>query len=138
MGSVSVAFHQPVADVYAYLSDPDRRPEWQWSLRRVERVDGTGAVGTSWVDVTAIGARPAMEVVEADPGRTWTEIGRWHGVAAELRLDFEQQEGGVTAVRATVLVTARGWRTPASWLLEGLAPYAVRSDLRRAARAIGG
>jgi hypothetical protein len=138
MGPVTVAFQQPVEDVYAYLSDPERRPEWQWSLRRVESVDGDGAVGTTWVDVTAVGARPAMEVVEADRARTWAEIGRWHGVVAELQLDFEQQEGGVTAVRATVHVTARGWRRPASWLLAGLAPYAVRSDLERAARAIGG
>ena len=76
--------------VYAYLSDPARRPEWQWSLRRIEGLRGTGEVGTTWVDVTAVGARPVMEVVEATHGRTWAETGRWHGVTAVLRLEFEE------------------------------------------------
>ena len=138
MGAVVVAFRQPVHDVYAYLSDPARRPEWQWSLRRVEGLRGTGAVGTTWVDVTAVGARPVMEVVEATQDRTWTETGRWHGITSVLRLDFQEAlgSGGGTTVRATVTVTGRAWQRPVSWSLARLAPYAVKDDLQRAARTL--
>ena len=138
MGSVVVAFRQPVHEVYAYLSDPVRRPEWQWSLRRIEGLLGTGAVGTTWVDVTAVGARPAMEVTEATVGRVWAETGRWHGVTAGLRLEFEEAaaSGGGTTVRATVVVTGRAWLRPVSWSLAKLAPYAVKHDLEQAARTL--
>jgi hypothetical protein len=138
MGAVVVAFRQPVDEVYAYLSNPARRPEWQWSLRRVEGLRGTGAAGTTWLDVTAVGARPAMEVTEATHGRSWAEVGRWHGVTAELRLDFQEATaaGAGTTVRATVVVTGRAWQRPACWALARLAPYAVRHDLDHAARTL--
>jgi hypothetical protein len=138
MGAVVVAFRQPVHDVYAYLSDPARRPEWQSSLRRIEGLRGTGAVGTSWIDVTAVGARPAMEVTEATDGQVWAEIGRWRGITAGLRLEFEEApaSGGGTTVRATVVVTGRPWLRPLSWFLARLAPYAVRHDLDHAARTL--
>jgi uncharacterized protein YndB with AHSA1/START domain len=138
MGAVVVAFRQPVQDVYAYLSDPARRPEWQGSLRRIEGLRGTGAVGTTWVDVTAVGARPVMEVIEATPGRSWTETGRWRGVTAALRLEFEEtlRSSGGTTVRATVVVTGRSWQRPACWALARLAPYGIKNDLQRAARTL--
>ena len=138
MGAVVVAFRQPVHEVYAYLSDPARRPEWQGSLRRIEGLRGTGGVGTTWVDVTAVGARPAMEVTEASHGRTWAEIGRWRGITAGLRLEFEEASasGEGTTVRAAVDVTGPSWQRPACWALARLAPYAVRRDLQRAARTL--
>ena len=138
MGAVVVAFRQPVHDVYAYLSDPARRLEWQWSLRRIEGLRGTGEVGTTWVDVTAVGARPVMEVIEATPGRSWTETGRWRGVTAILWLELEETPGssGGTTVRATVVVTGRSWQRPACWALARLALYAIKNDLQRAARTL--
>ena len=79
-----------------------------------------------------------MEVVEATPGRTWAEIGRWRGITAGLRLEFEEAaaSGGGTTVRAAVVVTGRSWQRPACWALARLAPYAVRHDLERAARTL--
>src|SRR3712207_7914381 len=44
--------------VHAYLAAPRNRPRWQSSLRRVEDVVGDGGPGTTWTDVTAVGARP--------------------------------------------------------------------------------
>ena len=101
MRPVAVDFAAPVDVVFGYLSDPARRPEWQGSLRRIEELRGSGEVGTTWRDVTALGARPRMEVTEVDAGRSWAEVGRWRGIEARLRLGFAEVPTG-TGVTATV------------------------------------
>jgi uncharacterized protein YndB with AHSA1/START domain len=133
---VAVEFATPVDVVFGYLSDPSRRPEWQGSLRRIESLRGDGDVGTTWRDVTAVGARPRMEVTEVDRATSWAEVGRWRGIEASLRLGFEEAPTG-TVVTATVDVETSLLQRPVGWVLRRLAPYAVRSDLRRAARALG-
>jgi uncharacterized protein YndB with AHSA1/START domain len=133
---VAVDFAAPVDVVFGYLSDPARRPEWQGSLRRIEALRGDGAVGTTWRDVTAVGARPRMEVTEVDPARSWAEVGHWRGIEAGLRLGFAEVPTG-SVVTATVDVTTSLPLRPVGWALRRLAPYAVRGDLRRAARALG-
>jgi hypothetical protein len=133
---VAVDFAAPVDVVFGYLSDLARRPEWQGSLRRIEGLRGGGEVGTTWRDVTAVGARPRMKVTEVDPARSWAEVGRWRGIEASLRLGFSEVPTG-TLVTATVDVTTSRPYRPAGWALRALAPYAVRGDLRRAARALG-
>jgi uncharacterized protein YndB with AHSA1/START domain len=133
---VAVDFAAPVDVVFDYLSDPSRRPEWQGSLRRIEALRGDGAVGTTWRDVTAVGARPRMEVTEVESATSWAEVGRWRGIEASLRLEFAVVPQG-TRVTATVDVTTSWPQRALGWALRGLAPYAVRSDLRRAASALG-
>jgi uncharacterized protein YndB with AHSA1/START domain len=133
---VAVEFAAPVDVVFGYLSDPARRPEWQGSLHRIEALRGDGAVGTTWRDVTGVGARPRMEVTEVDPGRSWAEVGHWRGIEASLRLGFAEVAAG-TVVTATVDVTSSLPLRPVGWVLRRLAPYAVRGDLHRAARTLG-
>ena len=137
MTELVVDFAPPPDVVFAYLADPANRPAWQSSLRRVDEVSGEG-VGATWLDVTMTGARPRMVVTEHEPGRSWAETGSWHGLEAALRLVFEPSGSG-TRVRATFAVTSR--RTPLrplATVLDRLAPPAVRSDLRRAARLLDG
>lgn len=112
--------------------EPRNRPRWQSSLRRVERVEGEVGVGQTWVDVTAAGVRPAMRTTVLDRPRRWTERGTWRGITAELTLSFEACEGGCV-VTADAAVSGLGPVGPA---LTRLAPYAVRADLRRAARIL--
>jgi Polyketide cyclase / dehydrase and lipid transport len=131
-----VDFAAPVGVVFGYLSDPARRPDWQGSLRRIERLIGDGGVGTSWRDVTAVGARPRMEVTEHHRDTSWAEVGHWGGIEAGLRLRFAAVPAG-TVVTATVEVTTSAWLGPVGWALRRLAPHAIRSDLLRAARALG-
>lgn len=136
MRPVAVEFAAPADVVFGFLSDPARRPEWQGSLRRIEGLRGAGEVGTTWRDVTAVGARPRMEVTEVEPASSWAEVGHWRGIEARLRLAFAEVPTG-TVVTATVQVTAASLIKPVGWVLTGLAPYAVRGDLQRAARALG-
>lgn len=133
--TITVDVAAPVDVAFAYLTDPERRPEWQSSLRRVEDLNGDGGVGTTWRDVTSVGARPRMAVTDVQPGRTWAERGEWRGIAATLRLDFAPVATG-TRVTATVDLTTPAPLRPAGAVLRRLAPYAVRADLRRAARQL--
>lgn len=133
---VVVEFAAPIEVVFGYLTDPARRPQWQGSLRRIERLSGVGEIGTTWRDVTTVGARPLMEVTELEPGSTWAETGRWRGIRARLRLRFAAAPHG-TLVAATAEVTTSPLLRPVGWVLRRLAPYAIRSDLRRAARRLG-
>lgn len=137
MSSLEVRFDAPPDVVHAYLSDPHRRPEWQSSLRRVDDVVGDGGVGTTWTDVTSVGARPRMRVTADEPGRSWTEAGEWRGVTAELRLDLHPDGAGTRVVATFDLRTPRPL-VPLGVVLRRLAPLGIRGDLRRAARKVGG
>jgi uncharacterized protein YndB with AHSA1/START domain len=125
----------PPAAAFDYLTDPHHRPEWQSSLARVEEVAGEPRVGQTWVDVTKAGVRPAMETTELDRPHRWTERGRWRGFSATLTLDFEPIGSGCE-VAASMRLDGRGLAAPVARALALLAPYAVRSDLRRAAERL--
>ena len=136
MATVTVDFAAPAAEVYAWFADPARRPEWQSSLRRVTDVRGDGGVGTTWLDVTAVGARPRMTTTLAEPGVAWAETGTWRGIAADLRLDLHPLAAGTRVVATFDLRTPR-LLAPAGFVLRRLAPLGIRGDLERAARAVG-
>ncbi len=140
---------------FGYLVDPHHRPEWQSSLRRVEDVSpALPGVGQTWIDVTVPGLRPRMETTALERATTWTEVGTWRGIAAELTLDFAADEaaggggegdggaGGGAAGRGgclvtpTFRVTGRGAAYPVAWLLDKVAVFAVLPDLRHAARLL--
>ena len=128
----TVDFDVPAEVAFDFLVDPHRRPLWQSSLRRVERVHpAEPVVGQTWTDVTSPGFRPAMVTTVLERPTSWTERGTWRAVSAELTLTFEP--------------TARGCRVGAEAVVRGplvgrvltaLAPYAVRGDLARAARIL--
>jgi hypothetical protein len=121
----------PAEVAFAFLVDPRNRPKWQSSLRRVEDVTpAEPAVGQRWVDVTTPGFRPAMETTVLVPPVQWTERGTWRSTTAQLTLFFLARPDGCR-VRAEVSVTGRF-----AALLTRLAPYAIGSDLRRAARLL--
>ena len=128
----SVRFDVPAEVAFAFLVDPANRPLWQSSLRRVEGLnDPIPRVGQTWTDVTAPGLRPAMRTTELVPPTRWTEVGTWRSVSAELTLIFEA-DGGGCRVRAGATVTG----PVVGRVLTALAPYAIRGDLKRAARIL--
>ncbi|MDP3968215.1 MAG: SRPBCC family protein [Nocardioides sp.] len=126
----------PVAEVHAFFADPHRRPQWQSSLRRIEDVSPADpGVGQSWVDVTAAGVRPRMETTEHDAPTRWAERGTWRGFEAWLGMDLAPTDGG-TEVRWEMRLGATGPGRPLAAVLRRAAPYAIASDLRRAARIL--
>jgi hypothetical protein len=156
---VTATFTMPVAAppsaVFAYLAEPRHRPEWQSSLRSVDlseeapvgpEAPGAPPVGTRWVDRTAVGAGPRMQITESTPPGehgapgAWSEVGAWHELRARLRLTFAPDvsagAGAGTTLGVEVAVEGAWPWLPAVLVLRALAPHAVRSDLRRAARIV--
>ena len=106
--------------------DPRNRPDWQSSLRRVDDVHGAGELGTTWVDVTAVGARPRMEVTDcrrSGPGRRSAP----GAGSRQLGLRFVETGPAQTRVTASIDVTASG----------AMAPVAAAVRLLRRAGACG-
>ena len=94
----SVSFPVAPEVAFDYLVDPANRPEWQSSLRSVERIEHAAGsmvagVGTRWVDRTVPGFRPRLETTEQQRPSRWSEVGRWRGLEAGLTLTFEASAG---------------------------------------------
>lgn len=108
--SGTVRLDAPVAanTLFDYLTDPHSRPAWQSSLRSVADVRGSGALGTTWIDVTAVGARPAMQVTASERPRLWIESGRWRWLTAVLRLDLLPYGPEQTRITATFSIIGEG------------------------------
>ena len=131
-----IRFPVPCAEAYDYLIDPANRAAWQSSLTGVEDVLGeNGVVGQSWTDITTAGVHPHMELSDADRPHRWAERGTWRAFSATLTLTFTPA-GTSCDVTATMEVRARGVARPLGIALNRLAPLAVRSDLKRAAKLL--
>jgi uncharacterized protein YndB with AHSA1/START domain len=128
-----VTFGVPAEVAFDFLVDPRNRPDWQSSLRRVALADASVRVGQTWVDVTSIGARPAMETTVLERPTQWTERGVWRAIEATLTLRFTPTEPGCV-VTADISIIARGVARPLAPLLRRAAALAVPRDLERAAR----
>ena len=134
--TAEVVLPHPPETVFALLSDPRRRPEWQSSLRSVDVPDGEApGVGLAWRESTLVGVRPSMVVIEHTAPTAWAEEGRWRGISATLRLRLAADPGGCR-VRADGEVRGRGaWAVPAT-LAGALAGRAIAADLVRAGRVL--
>ena len=134
---MSVLFPCSPEIAFRYLVEPRNRPQWQSSLRTVDRVTpGEPQVGMTWRDVTWPGIRPRMELTRMEPFRVWTERGTWRSVSAELTLHFVAAAGGCR-VDADMRLEGDGLGRYAAALAGRMAPKAVEADLRRAARLLG-
>jgi len=131
----TVRFRVPVEVAFDYLVDPQHRPEWQSSLRRVEHVEGEPRLGQTWTDVTKPGLRPAMATTVLERPRLWAESGTWHFVRADLTLRFAPVGEDACDVHFRFRIHALGLLGVAATTVS--AP-AVRADLRRAAGLLAG
>jgi Polyketide cyclase / dehydrase and lipid transport len=129
----TVRFAVPVEIAFDYLVDPQNRPAWQSSLRRVEDVDGEPRLGQTWTDVTKPGLRPAMRTEVLERPGLWSESGTWRFVRADLTLWFEPVGEGACEVRYSFRIHALG---PLGLAATAVSLPAVGADLRRAARLL--
>lgn len=123
---------QPVDRVFAFISEPRNRPNWQRSIRKFEMTsDGEPRLGMKWRE-QAVGAPPfEMEITAYEPGRLWAERGESGAVSGALEVHFKP-EGEATRLQLIIRVELRGLRkllAPFIWLL---APREIHGDLDRA------
>jgi uncharacterized protein YndB with AHSA1/START domain len=135
MTTGTVRFDVPAEQAFDYLVDPNNRPAWQSSLRRVEDVDGQPRVGQTWTDVTKPGLRPAMRTTELERPARWSESGTWRFVRADLTLTFVPVGADSCDVTFSFRFVGLG---PVGAAIGAVSRPAVAADLRRAARLLAG
>ena len=60
----SLVIDRPVADVFAFVSDPDNLPRWQSGLLEVTKLSGDGGVGSRHREVRSMLGRRIEQVLE--------------------------------------------------------------------------
>ncbi|MCB0905513.1 MAG: SRPBCC family protein [Nocardioidaceae bacterium] len=130
-------FSHPADAVFDVVSRPLLRPQWQSSLRAVRMITGQEVgVGTRWLDLTWAGARPELEVTVHEPSSSWSEVGTWSGITAELDLRLTPV-GDETDVHVTVRIKGDGWQRPLGLGLSLAIPLGLPGDLARADKILG-
>ena len=92
-------------------------------------------LGQTWTELTVVGVRPSLEVVELVPFRSWAERGTWRGVVATLRLRFTGTLEGCRVV-AEGEVSGAGMYAVAARSSGLLAGRAIAADLKTAGHRI--
>lgn len=134
---VEVAFAVPREQAFDFLVHPHNRTTWQSSLREVREVQPLPPqVGTRWTERAVGGVVSRMSLTVVDRPRTWAETGTSHGITMDLTLSFADSPGGCL-VSADVSFRSRGPWCMVAPVAARLFPFAIRSDLARAARLLG-
>jgi uncharacterized protein YndB with AHSA1/START domain len=134
--SVTLELPHTPATLFRFLAEPRNRPLWQASLRSVAEVDdGEPQVGMHWRDVTKVGIKPAMEIIELTPYRVISETGTWRGVDGLLTLRFVKTQAG-TRITADGRLIGRGPFAVAAAVSGKWAPETIRKDLLRASEVL--
>ena len=77
----SLVIDRPVAEVFAFVADPDNLPRWQSGLLEVEKLSGDGGVGSRHREVRSMLGRRIEQVLEVT------------ALSPDQRLDLEVVEG---------------------------------------------
>lgn len=127
----TVVVDRPVNDVYDYLSDLERVPDWNWAIASTQQVTpGPVRVGSRYRQARTV-PQPAtemLEVVELEPNRSIGIEGTLAGLPARLRYDLEPV-GQATVVRNRVRLVVRGALELAAPILSRRISGAVASNL---------
>ena len=89
---------RPPDEVYAYVTDPSRFPEWQHDVVRVHvqagRPPGVGSRFTTTRRIGRVEQTTTQEVTEADPPRSWAVRGVDGPFRPSAEVTVEPLDGG--------------------------------------------
>jgi uncharacterized protein YndB with AHSA1/START domain len=124
----------PVGDFFAIVTDPQRRADWNASVRRVELLtEGAPGVGTAWTELTWGLGSFQIEITEMVPDRRFREVTRDRRSELWLSLDLTPVGSQATLVHLEAGGTMRGWRRLPETLMAPLMPWLIGRDLDSAA-----
>ncbi len=98
----------PPDAVFAILSDPGRRVDWQSGTSDVGAPSPSPvAVGSRWSETQQGVGRVEVEVVGLEPGRLWAEAGQADAGSASIRVELAP-DGDGTLLHVLVELKLRG------------------------------
>jgi uncharacterized protein YndB with AHSA1/START domain len=107
----NIEIDRPPEEVYAYVTDPSRFPEWQHDVVRVHLQGGSPAgVGSRFTTTRRIGRveqATTQEVTEADPPRSWACRGVDGPFRPSAEITVEPRDGGAGS-RVTIALDFEG------------------------------
>src|SRR5690348_11993106 len=122
MASTTVEIARAPEDVFAFMIDPAKLPEWQDAEDVQQLTDGPVRAGTRFREVHKLLGRRRVElteVVECDPGRVF-HIRVVEGPPVDGRWEFAPTPGGGTRLTLTPLAHLSGRLRFANAALEQL------------------
>lgn len=124
--SVEHVVPHPVDRVFALVSDPSRRAEWQENTSDVQ-VEGPlpVAVGTRWTEEQRGVGHVDAEVTALEPGRLYAERGDTSSGTGRVTVNFTPDGDGATRVAMEVELNLKGLKRA---LEPAIAPM-VRSQM---------
>jgi len=128
-----IVIGRPVAEVFAYVSEPANLPSWQPAVAEVRRPEGELAAGSSFGETrTFVGKRfeTTVEVVELEPDRSFAIRVVGGPVPISVRHSFEPADGG-TRVTISGEVELRGALRVAGALMAKAAAHDAGASLAR-------
>ena len=129
----TVEIDRPIDEVFAYLTDLERLPEWQASVSEVQ-VDGPVEPGSRFRDVREFMGRRAastLEVTELEPPRRFSL--RVAEGPIRYEIDHRLEERGQ---RTSVTFSGRGDTARVPRLMRGMVERAVRRQLASDAESL--
>lgn len=120
--------------VFAVVSDPARRAEWQDNTRDVRVLTpGPAGLGTRWTETQRGVGHTEVEVVAFDPPTTWSEAGTADGGGATVTIVLHPDGAEATRVAVTVDLRLRGARRLMGAAIAPIIRSQVPRDLDRLA-----
>ena len=107
----SFEIDRPPEDVYSYVTDPSRFPEWQHDVLRVridsDRPNGVGTRFTTTRRIGRVEQNTTQEVTQTSPPRTWSVRGVEGPFRPSADITVEPLDGGARS-RVTIALDFEG------------------------------
>lgn len=130
--SVEHVVPHPVDRVFAVVSDPTRRAEWQENTSDVQ-VAGPlpAAVGTRWTEEQRGVGHVEAEVTALEPGRRYAERGESSSGTGRISVTFTPDGDGATRVGMEVELTLKGLKKALEPAIAPMVRHQLPKDLDR-------
>ena len=127
-----IEIHRPVAEVFAYVSDLEHTPDWNWAISETRKTTaGPVGVGTTYRQTRTVpeDATEELEVSALQPDRLFEVTGVLASLPAHLTYRFQATPQG-TRLENTVQLQPAG-------AVRLLAPVAAKRIQRSVAENLG-